>query len=226
MHTPMAMTTMFVGHSPMQDRRIPTKMMTVAADDNGYEDFITSHHHALPVHSWGHWHGHVYNYTDNEEDGGMPPMHTRATCKAMYHAGPSILPPPSVHVHPYPPPHSPSVLSRPLTEGDTEPLHHPYGPPSQYAAGHSYHGNDDNVVVGHSRTHDHRIPNKTTTTTVGSRLQQLEGHDNGRDCANVTATTTTRLTTTTTARLTTTTTARLVTDGAADNNDGATDNNW
>src|SRR6266702_1711855 len=49
-------------------------------------------------------------------------------------AGPSILPPPSVtHVHTYPPPHSPSIISRPLTEGETEPLQHPYGLPSQYA---------------------------------------------------------------------------------------------
>ncbi|KAH9175134.1 hypothetical protein EDB89DRAFT_1904030 [Lactarius sanguifluus] len=41
----------------MQDRRIPTKTMTmtmVAADNNDYEDIITSHNHTLPVHSWGH----------------------------------------------------------------------------------------------------------------------------------------------------------------------------
>ena len=47
-------------------------------------------------------------------------------------AGPSILPPPAVtHVHTYPRTGSPSI-SHPRTEGETEPLQHPYGPPSQY----------------------------------------------------------------------------------------------
>jgi hypothetical protein len=48
------------------------------------------------------------------------------------HPGPSIIPPTVGHViHEYPP-GSPSYASR-RSEGETEPLQHPYGPPSQYA---------------------------------------------------------------------------------------------
>jgi hypothetical protein len=47
-------------------------------------------------------------------------------------AGPSILPPQAVtHVHTYPHTGSPSI-SHTRTEGETEPLQHPYGPPSHY----------------------------------------------------------------------------------------------
>ncbi|KAF8270087.1 hypothetical protein EI94DRAFT_1798579 [Lactarius quietus] len=51
--------------------------------------------------------------------------------------GPSALPPTSVtHVHTYPPPGSPSI---PYTEGDGEPLRHPYDPASQYVPSQPIH---------------------------------------------------------------------------------------
>lgn len=104
-------------------------------------------------------------------------IHPIPTSSEYGPAGPAILPPQSVtHVHTYPPRGgSPSIISGPLTEGGTEPLQHPYGPPSQYAPSEPMH-----VPVSRAASRPTR-PSRAPTVVEVTGPEHIRVHPPGHD---------------------------------------------